>query len=276
MEPRVRRWDDLTVGEARALLDDYVAGLDSRRAAFLDEVRTRRGPIERLDFSRDSLGPLWSWVMATYPPIPATDGAMWAADPPWWYPFHAPLGQRIGPDLSRIVTGVAAYFAETVIRTRDTEWSIGKDRRMADFRQPLLSVRGRGSFLPDAIVLVAANQWASGTIVSEARLLSLYDIWAGLDEPSPTVDAEEPDLGPYSVGRFDGTDFDAVISFDDVLAHDEDDRLARLVEALGREPGVDRAVREDREVILVRAPRLDEARLRAIVDRLWGAGTSPH
>lgn len=274
MERRFRRWEGLTADEARAVLDEYLAGRQQRLAAFHEEVRRRDGPIERLDFTRGSLGPLWSWVMATYPPTPSTDDEMWAADPPWWYSFHAPLGQRIGRDLSRIVTGAAAYFAETVTRTRATEWVIGKDRRMADFRQPLLSVHGRGTFLPDAIVLVAANQWASGTIVSERRLLDLYDIWAGPDDPRPEAGEDEPRPAPYSVERFDGIDFDAVITFDDVLAHEEEGRLARFVEALDRQEGVERVVWEDREIVLVRAPRLDEVTLRGIVDRLWEARTS--
>jgi hypothetical protein len=38
------------------------------------------------------------------------------------------------------------------------------------------------------------------------------------------------------------------------------------------EPGVEEAVREDREVILVRAPSLDEPRLLGLVERLWTGG----
>lgn len=46
-------------------------------------------------------------------------------------------------------------------------------------------------------------------------------------------------------------------------------RITRLVAALEAEEGIERAVHEDRENILVRAPFLDEAGVEAIVKRLW-------
>jgi hypothetical protein len=269
-----RRWSEVTAAEARALFDEYLAGRQARLVSFLDEVRARGGPIERLDFGRESLGPLWVWIMATFPPTPATDGDMWASDPPWWYPFHSPLGMRIGPDLSRIAVGAATYFAETVLRTRPgSTWSIGGDPRSADYRQPLLAVAGRAGFLPDSIVLVAATQWASGTIVSETRLVDLYDIWAGPDGAAGEPAAGEPhpgvaDRGPYSVGRINHPNWSFEIDFDDIVAWEEESRIERLIAGLNQDPSVDAAVLEDREVVLVRA-RLGERTMQELVDRLW-------
>jgi hypothetical protein len=267
-----RSWSELTANDARTLFDEYLAGRPARLTAFLDEVRSRGGPIDRLDFNHESLGPLWIWIMATYPPTAATDDEMWANEPPWWYPFHWPLGMRIGPDLSRIVTGAATYFAETVLRTRPgSTWSIGGDKRGADFRQPLLAVPGRAGFLPDSIVLVAATQWESGTIVSDNRLVDLFTIWAGpAVAASEEEDPQSSDLGAYSIGRITHPEFNFEIDFDDIVASEEEDRIERLMAALNREPAVDVAVMQDREIGLIRA-RLGETDMQQLVDRLWGA-----
>jgi hypothetical protein len=273
-ERRVRRWSELSARESRELLDEYVACHEARLSAFLDEVRARQGPIEQLDFTRESLGPLWVWITATYPPAPASDDQMWSNDPPWWYAFHSPLGQRIGPDLARIVTGTAAYLAETIRRTRPgVTWVTGKYPNGADFRQPLLKVPGGGAeFLPDSSVLVAANQWADGIIVSDSRLIDFYDVRAGRGEgPRPrTFDVPEGDE-PYNLERDRSERLDTVISFDHAVAHEDEDRLKRLVAALAREPGVDQAVWEDREIVLLAAPRLDDQTIRDLVDRLWSS-----
>jgi uncharacterized FAD-dependent dehydrogenase len=48
----------------------------------------------------------------------------------------------------------------------------------------------------------------------------------------------------------------------------------RFVDRLAREPGIERAVHEDREIVLVQARHVGIDQLRAIVERLWTAARS--
>jgi hypothetical protein len=267
-----RRWSELRAGETKALFETYVAGHSDRVAALLREVGERGGPIERLDFTRDSLGPLWAWVMENEPPPagPVSDESMRGGEPPWWYPFHPQLGQRIGPRLARLVTLVAAYLAETILRHRPgSTWVIGTDPNGADHNQPLLHVAGRGEFLPDSVLLVMANQWANRVIASPDRLLDVFDTRAGPDRPERA--ARDLPVEAFTLERDVAERFDTVISFDEVIAHEANDRIDQFVFSLAKATGVLAAVREDREIILVRAPRLTDLSVAALVDEAWRA-----
>src|SRR5262245_38326438 len=108
-------WSELPKAEARAVFDAYVEGYPARLVAFFEDVRRRRGPVDQLDFGRDSLVTIWSWFehVAPVPVTPVTHEAMVAWGPlPWWYSFHYPLGWAIGAEASHMVTLLAAYFAE--------------------------------------------------------------------------------------------------------------------------------------------------------------------
>lgn len=287
---------DLSRAEATALFEEVVAGHPRRVAALLDTVATRGGPSDRLDFTRDSLHDLWGWVLETQPlpAAPTSDADMRAGDPPWWYEFYAPLAQRLGPDLARLVSLVAAYLAEIVLRRRaGTTWVLGRDREAADFHMPLLQVPRRSRFSPDVVVLNVASQWADGTLSGRDRLAEIFDTRAGRDS-TDTAAASRDRAGtvtggagggsagaavgraarPYSIERGAPGRFETVISFDDKAASDAPggvERIERLVAALAREPGVERVVHEDRELVLVRAPRLTGERLAELVDRHWDA-----
>ncbi len=47
--------------------------------------------------------------------------------------------------------------------------------------------------------------------------------------------------------------------------------MAALLDRLAHEPGIERAVQEDREIVLVRASRLTVREVEATVARAWGA-----
>jgi hypothetical protein len=82
-----RSWETLSRVDAQDLLEGHVAGHPGRVAMLLERVRSEGGPIEALDFSRASLGPLWAWILATSnpPARPATGEEMVAeGELPWW------------------------------------------------------------------------------------------------------------------------------------------------------------------------------------------------
>jgi hypothetical protein len=199
---------------------------------------------------------------------------MLAADPPYWYEFRPPVGQELGPDLVRFTTLMGAYLIETIRRTfPDTTWLLGPERRGADYNHPLL---GFGSgVMPDLVASVAWRALKTGDRLesSPGRLRQLIEVRM----PSPSQ--PEPSGPPYEIfderddddeGSVPGPhDWDLRIEFDHVVAHEQEGRVAAFVERLGHAPGIVEAVREDREIVLVRAPTLSVETLEPIVARAW-------
>ena len=74
----------------------------------------------------------------------------------------------------------------------------------------------------------------------------------------------------FEVDVYEFGDFDFEIGFEDVVAHEYSDLVDACVDALATDlPGVTRAVREDREVILVAGPRLTVEALHEWLSAWW-------
>lgn len=274
---------ELPPAEARAIFDRFMAGQPERLAEFIDEVRRRGGPVDQLDFSIESLEPLWTWFMAVHRPrrwlggphrmpwSPVSDADMRTEQPPWWYDHHPGFGQELGPYVARLVTGLAEYVFACALRARPgSRWVLGRGRSYAYFQNPVLQIDGRGE-LDYANPIVMALLGLRGERNQEPIALSRWLAqWLGLD---PAYDAEMERLfrpvAAYAVGAVDHPRFTHQVSFDDVVAQRSERRIERLVERLSGEPAIEQAVHEDREVILVRAPGLSAAELERIVERLW-------
>ena len=275
--------DDLPAAEARAILERYVSGRAERLETFMAEVRRRGGPADRLDESIESLVPLWSWFLAEHrprrwfggphrlPSSPTADAVMRAGDPPWWYDFHPQFAQEMGPYLARLVTGLADYVFACAMRSRpDSRWALGKGRSMAHFQHPVLHIDGRGE-IDYAIPISLARLGLRGERNLEPDALRRWlGQWLGMD---PIHEAElerlARPLAAYAVETIDDSHFTHQVSFDDLTSHRQGRRIARLVEALTAEPGVEEAFHEDREVVLVRAPGLSVSELESIVAAAW-------
>jgi hypothetical protein len=269
----VRDYADLSKKEAQALFDAYVAAHPRWLEEFFAEVRRRGGPVELLDFSVESLLPLWEWVFANHrlPERPSSDQEMRASDPPYWYEFRPPVGQELGPDLSRFATLLGAYHAEIIFRAKPaSRWVIGGGgKRAALFREPLLEIAGDGE-LPVTESAVYA-MWRSLRGESDTTPQSLRDrIARWLVQIPPGPAAEAP---PYSVEALTdepGSErFDFEFAFDDAVAHEQEDRVAAFVARLGKAPGIVEAVHEDREIVLDRSPSLSVGTFEPIVARTW-------
>ncbi|HYI67783.1 MAG TPA: hypothetical protein VEW95_12750 [Candidatus Limnocylindrales bacterium] len=279
--PQAIRLSELSAAEGRAIFNDYVAGQPQRLGEFVAEVRRRGGPADRLDQSLESLDPLWSWFIAEHQPrrwfggshrmpaSPVPDEDMRAADPPWWYDFHPPIAQELGPYLARLVTGMADYVFACALRARPTSrWAVG--RSSAHLRHPVLEIDGRGErhYLTPITMALLGLRGERNTEPDAAR--RWLEQWLGMD---PAWEAEmerlSRPLGAYAVELIDDPNFTHLVSFADDVAHRQERRIDRLVEQLASEPGVEEAVHEDREVVLVQAPGLSAADLEAIVARLW-------
>jgi hypothetical protein len=127
--------------------------------------------------------PLWAWFVTAHrlPGAPASDQAMRVADSPWWYDFHPRLGQQLGPELSELVTNLAAYLAESVVRHRpDASFVLGPDKRGADYQMPILRV-GTVDRTVDQIMITTATKALQGDPdrSDPGRLEQMFDQWVG-------------------------------------------------------------------------------------------------
>jgi hypothetical protein len=281
--PRAINLSDLSAAEARAILETYVSGQAQRLATFMAEVRRRGGPAARLDYSIESLEPLWSWFLAEHrprrwfagphrmPSSPTADAVMRADDPPWWYDHHPQFGQDLGPYLARLVTGLADYAFACAQRSRpDSRWALGKGRSMAHFQHPVLHIDGRGEIdYANPIALARLGLRGERNVEPDA-LRRWLEQWLGMD-PAHEAELERLSrpLPAYAVTAIDGSRFTHQVSFDDVVSHRQGRRIARLVEGLATVPGVEAAIHEDREVVLVRAPGLSASDLESTVAGIW-------
>ena len=281
--PRAVSLSELPAAEARAIFERYVSGRAERLAAFVAEVRRRGGPADRLDESIESLEPVWSWFLAEHrprrwfggphrmPSSPVADAVMRAEDPPWWYDRHPQFGRELGPYLARLVTGLADYVFACALRSRpDSRWELGKGRSMAHFQHPVLHIDGRGEVdYANPIALARLGLRGERNVEPDA-LRRWLEQWLGMD-PAHEAELERLSrpLAAYAVEAIDDSRFTHQVSFDDVISHRQGRRIARLVEALAAEPGVEEAVHEDREIVLVRAPGLSTTDLEVTVAALW-------
>lgn len=283
MAPRAIILSELPAAEARAVFDRFVAGQPERLASFIAEVRWRAGPADRLDGSIESLEPLWGWFIAEHlpparfgepyrmPPGPVADEAMRDADPPWWYDFHPQFAQELGPYLARLVTGLIEYvFACALIARPASRWALGSGRSYAYYQHPVFQLEGRGERDYGTPIVIALRGLRGDMDTEPVALRRWLEQWLGMD---PAYEAEMERLSrpaaAYAVGLIDHPHFTHGVSFDDVVAHRQERRVLRLIEQLRAEPGVERAVHEDREVVLVRAPALSAAELESIVAEIW-------
>ena len=275
------RLSELPAADARAIFNAYVSGQPERLGAFQEEIRRRGGPAEQLDDSLGSLDPLWRWFIAEHQPrrwfsgphrlpsSPVPDEVMRAKDPPWWYDFHPQFAQELGPYLARLVTGLADYiFACALHASPASRWALA--RSSAHFRHPVLQIEGRGErdyASPITMALLGLRGERNTEPEAPRRWL---EQWLGMD---PAWEAEmerlSRPLGAYIVESIDHARFSHQLSFDDAVAHRQERKIARLVELLAAEAGVEETVHEDREVVLVRAPALSAAELESMVAALW-------
>jgi hypothetical protein len=281
----VRRFSELSAAEARQVFDDFVAEQASRVESFVEDARRRGAPAEALDFSIKGLEPLWEWFVEAHRPdarsadpyrMPGAADRLAGprpADPvPWWAAFHPSFYAELGPLLADRVTGLSAYLFACVIRARPgSAWAMGKGSSSAHFRSPVLKVEGRGEWdygVPIVTVLHALR----GEHGKDAPgfLRQLLERLLGLD---PAWEAEmariSAPMAPIGVGPIEHARFTHAIDIDGVVAHRQEARVRRLLEALRREDAIADVAWEDREVVLLDAGDLPNADVHRMVERLW-------
>ncbi len=269
-----RLYEDQTRQQARALTDAYRAGIDGRAAAAIRAVRDRDGPADRLDFTPDSLVPLWVWFLETFslPAEPVTDEIMRASDPPWWYDFHPGLGRQLGPEIARVMTDIVAYVVKVAqARLPGTEVVLGGGgRRSASFQVPLIRVPRYGDIeLDTGVVIMTLRAFRHESRSDRPEILKeMVESW---DIPAAADDSPESSPATFDVVAIDDPRFSHRVSIDEVVAFDEEARVEGLVQGLSEMDILDEVLHEDREVLLIRAPGMATTELEQLLETTWAS-----
>jgi hypothetical protein len=273
-EVSARLYEDQTPQQARALTDAYRAGIDGRAAAAIRAVRDRDGPADRLDFTPDSLVPLWGWFLETFslPAEPVADDIMRASDPPWWYDFHPGLGRQLGPEIARVMTDIVAYVVKVAqARLPGTEVVLGGGgRRSVSYQVPLIRVPRYGDIeLDTGVVIMTLRAFRHESRSDRPEILKeMVESW---DIPAAADDSPESSSATFDVVAIDDPRFSHRVSIDEVVAVDEETRIEETVRRLSASTGIDAVVHEDREVLLIRAPGMATDELAQLVETTWAS-----
>lgn len=266
---------DLTKAKSEAAFQEY---LDERGPAFarLREALVADGqdPDTLLDGTVESLIRLWRWILSHLTGPEAPGATHFASVPremwPSWVRYTMEGQRALSMESLLLLDGLVSYLGAVVQdHAPSARWTAARHRikRYHLNNHPVL-VSGMGenhNFLPG---LLSADAHASLSGVRESpddtakyargviEQLNRGDSPADeeMAEEEPLVEVE--DLGDDELrGR------ELEVSLREDIAHEHNRVVGRMVKDLGREDGVTRVLREDREVLLVATPTWSTSRL---------------
>ncbi|MET4136476.1 hypothetical protein [Pseudarthrobacter sp. PvP090] len=258
---------DLSKAGAAAALQEF---LDERGPA-LERLRERlvadgQDPAEFLDGTPESFVPLWRWLLSrlTVRDAPgATDPASVPREAwPSWERYTTEVERTLSLESLTLLDGLVSYVA-AVVRDRAplARWEIARDphKRYHYNNHPVL-VSGTGenhNFLP-GLAVVSARGALLGVRESPDDTMAVYvrRLIDRLNEgDGGTVGTMESEP-PFEIEdvRDEPGGYDFEIGLSDEIANERSAEVDRLIRKLSREDGIHEVLREDRELILVRAP----------------------
>lgn len=258
---------DLTKAKAAAALREF---LDERGPA-LERLRERlvadgQDPDVLLDGTLESLVPLWRWLLSRLTERDAHGATDPASVPreawPSWERHTTEEELTLSLESLILLDGLVSYLA-AVVRERAplARWETAHHRikRYAYNKHPVL-VSGKGeihNFLP-GLPVVDARAVLHGVRESPDDEMATYarSLIEQLNNPvGDTAEIMEPEpLFEVEDVRDEPGGYDLEIGLGDEIAHEWSGKVDRLLRRLSREDGVHEVFREDREIILVRAP----------------------
>lgn len=271
---------NMTRAQAAAALQEF---LDERAPAL---VRLRAAlaedgprPETLLDGSIESLTPLWQWLLSrfTLRDAPgATDPASVSREAwPSWERHTYEEELTLSFESLVLLDGLVSYLADVVLaQALEARWEAARHpiKRYAYNNHPVL-VSGAGeihNFLPgfpDASArgaLKGFRESPDDTMAVHARQLieSLNRV-----EVEPAEEAKPEPLFEVVDTSDEPGGYNLEIDLGEEIAHERSRKVERWVRELAREADVYEAIREDREIILVRAPSWTVAQLEAWVSQ---------
>jgi hypothetical protein len=258
----------------------YDMSRDQAVAALEEFLRERAPALERLkramaddgaevatvlDGTPESLTPLWRWAKSKLTRVPASERLEDPARMPTWLRYTTGRESTLTEDSLALVDGVLSYFCQVVERhVPQAEWRPGYNRNKAYLLQnhPVLR-RGEDEVGPAHLVAPTARRYVKGIkdspdddLTRPARHVIARlggDDAEEADADEPLVEVDGPDHGQFDVSVLEE------------IAHERSRLVDQLARALGEQPGVLEAFREDRERLIVRAPDWDAEQLQTFV-----------
>lgn len=257
---------DLTKAQAAAAFEEF---LDERGPA-LARLRERlladgQDPDAFLDGTIESLVPLWRWILSRLTGLNAPGATDPASVPregwPSWIRHTTEEERTLSMESLELLDGVLSYLAVLVVdRAPRAQWKIAHHRiKRYAHNHPVLSRDGDDAdyFLP-GVLAVNARATLNGVRESPEDSMASYALaiigYMNKAEESTDELAEEEPLFEVEDVRDEPGGYDFEIDLGDEIAHERSAKVDRLVRKLSREDGVHEVLREDREIILVRAP----------------------
>ncbi|GGG65839.1 hypothetical protein GCM10011374_32210 [Kocuria dechangensis] len=245
--------------QAAAALEEFL----TERPAALQRLRTELAadgldPNAMLDGTPASLTPLWRWagtriLEAEAQRSPAAPAAPAAPAPEWpsWARCSPGLDPATPVRIVSLLDGLVSYLGQVITTAApQAVWKVGYHLQ----NHPVLtSPLTEMEYFPPGLVGVVANRLRHGVDPhNDARLHSYaqavitmlrseHEDALAAPEPLVEVDSDDDD-GVFDVGLRED------------IAHEHSRAVDRMVAELAAQSGVDSAVREDREVLLVSAP----------------------
>ena len=271
---------DLSKNEAAAALQEFL----DERAPALARLRERlvadgQDTAVLLDGTPESLVPLWRWLLSRLTLVDAPGATDPASVPreawPSWERYTIEKERTLSLESVTLLDGLVSYLA-AVVRDRAplARWEIARDRhkRYAYNNHPVL-VSGTGedhNFLP-GLPAVSARAALRGTRESPDDAMAAYArrLIDRLNEgDGGTSGTKEPER-PFEIEdvRDEPGGYDYEIGLGDEVAHERSADVDRVVRELSGEDGIHGVLREDRELILVRAPSWSIDALRTWIAR---------
>jgi hypothetical protein len=254
-----------TRAEAEAFLERWVVALGPRLAWFEAEVAAAGGPAT--DRTTQSLEPLLGFVVERIDgPAPVDPVPEWYGDVHrgyGWSAYGAAMAEGLMAYVAAVYRGVAGSAAD---------WVLNTDRMHAHFRQPVMrvpTIAPSWAQVPGKIVRLQRGGDPGGLRKAVESVLSHW-------RPAGNVE-QGPDLW-VEVTPIRHPEWDVQVSLPEDLGHTVgEEAYASLEDRFATVPGVAAAMREDRELCLLRlVDGADGAtlqqRLQAVVDDLAGAG----
>ncbi|MGQ1837460.1 hypothetical protein ACT4S2_03270 [Kocuria turfanensis] len=260
----------MTKRQAAAAFEEYL----TERPPALEKLRAELAadgldPDALLDGTPQSLTPLWRWGASRITVVEDED-VPWdpeAPPEPWWPSwarYSSDIRHGTPVEVVTLLDGFISYLGDVMAAgAPEATWQVCHHRVKRYWLQnhPVLAspLSDSNIYPPHMVALEANIMRRHGAPLREDR----FSGWAnrvitelrGENEPVPVVDE------PLVEVRADGDDGVFDIGLHEEIAHEHSRKVNQLVKELATQPGILSAHREDREVLLVRAPDWDAAQL---------------
>ena len=292
MEYLEQHWIDLSREEAEAYLEQFLREQPERLEQLVRLSESSGGPRpELLDYSPQSLVPLWRWARqrlswnAAYEPpavigdpprhVPVREDLPPPGEVPSWAGAHPREFARFSAETLWLIDMITRYFAEVLRRANpDACWQVAHSRISGEVNenQPVLKWAA-GNVNPRSILVVIASRelWAMADPDGE-ELKGAFDTRMGqLRSRGGQAEAQKATgaLDLFDVGEYDPEgEWTYDVYLDDWFAAVGEDHVTRLIADLSADARIVEVHHEDREHLLVNAPDLSREALEELV-RGW-------